>query len=317
MKNTSTELVVIFGYGAVGKATAERLIAQGRNIRVAQRKPPADLPTEAQFISCDVLDAHSVLTAADGASQIVVSIGFEYSGKVWQNSWPKAMRNLLSACETTGARMVFLDNLYMYGPQNAPLHEDMPLSDYPRKPAARSAITRMWQDASAAGRVKVAALRPPDFYGPGVTQSHLGDQAFVPLANGKSAALACNPAMPHDFAYVPDIARAIVTLLDAPDLDFGQAWHMPCAPTLTPQQIISLGAEAVGVKPRIQALPAWLLPILGLFVPFLRELHEMRFQWNAPYLVDAEKFKRRFWSDVTPFEVGVKATALSFQKSTK
>ena len=316
MKATLREVIVIFGYGPVGKATAARLISQGRNIRIAQRKPPVDLPVEAQFIECDALDAHSVLRAAQNASQIVVSIGLEYDGKVWQDSWPKAMSNFIDACEATGARMVFLDNMYMYGPQNAPLREDMPLSDYPRKPAARSAITRMWQDATAAGRVKVAALRPPDFYGPGVTQSHLGDQAFLPLAKGKSATLACNPDMPHDFAYVPDIGRAMVTLLDAPDQDFNQAWHMPCAPTLTPRQIIDIGAKAMNVKPRIMALPAWSLPFLGLFMPFLRELHEMRFQWDRPYLVDAEKFKRHFWSDITPFEEGVKATALSFQHLT-
>ncbi len=88
---------------------------------------------------------------------------------------------------------------------------------------------------AATGRVRVAALRSTDFYGPGVATSHLGTTGFGALARGKSALLVTPPDTPHDFAYVPDVAPAIVTLLDAPDDAYGQAWNMPCAPTLTPR----------------------------------------------------------------------------------
>lgn len=307
--------IVVFGYGAVGRAVTERLAAQGRQVRVAQRSTPAGLPPGASFQRCDVLDADSVRAAARGVEQVVVAIGFPYEAAVWRKAWPRAMANLLAVCEAEQARMVFVDNLYMYGPQRAPLTEDMPLTAQGGKPAVRSEVTRLWRAASEAGRVKVAAIRPPDFYGPGVGNSHLGDLAFGALAKGKPATLIAPPDTAHDFAYVPDIGRCVTTLLGAPDEDYGQAWHTPCAPIRTPREILALGAAAIGVKPRITALPLGLLPVFGLVSPMMREMAEMRFQWDRPYRVDARKWTARFWSDVTPFEVGAPATARSFREA--
>jgi nucleoside-diphosphate-sugar epimerase len=304
--------IVILGYGPVGRATAERLVRQGRRVTVAQRSAPQDLIPGADFVRCDVLDAASVHAAAAGAAQVAAAFGFAYDGATWRQAWPRAMTNLIDACEAARARLVFFDNLYMYGPQSAPLTEDTPLSDYGTKPAVRSAVARLWMAARDAGRVKIATLRGPDFYGPGVGNSHLGDVGFGRLAKGKAATLIAPPDTPHDFAYAPDLGRMVATLLDAPDEDFGQVWHSPCAPTLTPREILALGAEAIGVKLRIAALPLGLLPILGRGSSVLREIAEMRFTFDRPYLVDAGKWKARFWSDVTPFEVGAPATARDF-----
>ena len=309
------QTIVVFGFGAVGRPTTRMLLERGHTVRVAQRNRPADLPTGAEFIGCDVLDPQAVGRAVAGAAQVVVAIGFAYDAKVWRSAWPRAMKNLVEACAATGARMVFVDNLYMLGPQRAPLREDMPLSEAGAKPAIRSDVTRIWSEAASVGRVRIAALRPPDFYGPGVALSHLGSSAFGALARGKPAVLLVPPDMPHDFAYVPDIARAVVTLLDAPDDAFGQAWNMPCAQTRTSREILALGAEALPVRLRLRSVPLGLLPLLGLVVPFVREVAEMRFTWDRPYQVDATKFARRFWSDVTPFEIGAPATALSFRPS--
>ena len=302
--------IVVLGYGAVGRATIAALRAEGRAVRVAQRSRPTDLPDDVQFTRCDVLDAASVHAALAGASQVAVAIGFEYLGAMWEKVWPVAMRNLLDACAAENARMVFLDNLYMYGPQDAALVETMPLSDHPRKPAARARITRMWQQDSS---VRVAALRAPDFYGPGVLLSHVGETGLAAIAKGRAAAFVFPPDQPHDFAYVPDIGRAMVSLLDAEDDAFGQVWHMPCAPTLTSRQVLALGARHAGVKLTLRTIPPFLLTTLAPVVPFLREMREMRFQWDRPYRVDAAKWKARFWSDVTPFETGVAATIASFR----
>jgi nucleoside-diphosphate-sugar epimerase len=309
-----TPEIVVLGYGPVGRATTALLTARGVAVRVAQRSRPIDLPRGAVFQACDVLDRASVVGAVAGARQIVVAIGFPYVGEVWREAWPLAMQKLLAAAAASGARMVFVDNLYMYGPQHEPLREDMPLTEFGVKPAVRAQITRLWMAASAAGRVRVAALRAPDFYGPGVGLSHLGDLGFGAIAKGKRAVLIAPPDTPHDFAYVPDIARAVTTLLDAPDDAFGQAWHMPSAPIRTPRQILELGARALGTTARISSLPQWILPAIGTVSPMMREMSEMRFLWDRPYRVDARKFTSRFWSDVTPFEIGAAATALSFRQ---
>ena len=195
-----TDRITIFGYGSVGRATATRLLAEGREVVVAQRRAPRDLPKGATFAPCDALDRDAVVKAARGSGQFVVAIGFPYSGVVWREVWPKAMANFVAACKATGARMVFIDNLYMYGPQTAPLVETMPLSDKGWKPAARSAATRVWMAAAAAGEAQVAALRAPDFYGPGVGNSFLGDTSIGKLAAGKPAVFIGSSDVLHDYA---------------------------------------------------------------------------------------------------------------------
>ena len=252
-----------------------------------------------------------------GAEQAVITIGFEYTGRVWQAAWPKAMTNFLAAAEATGVRIVHIDNMYMYGPQDTPLHEDMPLTTYGLKPAARAEATRMWQAAAREGRVKWAALRAPDFYGPGVDRSHIGETGLGLIAQGKTAQLLMEPDQPHAFAYVPDIARAVLSLLDADDSVFNQVWHVPCAPTRTPRQLLQIGAGAIGQKLKVMSIPSGLLPLLGAFSPMMREFAEMRFTWNRPYHVDATKFARRFWSDATPFEVGIPLTVKAFRASAR
>lgn len=306
-------LVTVFGHGPTGAATVGLLLARGQRVRVAQRRRPANLPPSVEFQACDVLDADQVFAAMAGAGQAVVTTGFEYSGKVWRKAWPRAMGNFIAAAEATAARVVQIDNLYMYGPQTAPIREDMPLTSHGVKPAVRAEITRMWMKAAAGKRILWAALRAPDFYGPGVGRSHLGDVGFGMVAKGKAATLVMPPDMPHAVAYVPDIGRAAVSLLDSGDDAYGQAWHASCAPTMTPRQILAIGAKALDRKLRIMTIPQPMLATLGVFVPFFREVAEMRFTWNRPYHVDASKFGARFWSDATPFEVGARATALSFR----
>jgi len=312
-----TDRITIFGYGQVGRATTARLIAEGREVIVVQRNAPSDMPNGATFAPADALDRDAVVKAVRGSGQFVVAIGFPYSGVVWRDVWPRAMANFVAACKATGARMLFIDNLYMYGPQTAPLVETMPLTGYGWKPAARSAATRVWIASAAAGEARVAALRAPDFYGPSVGLSFLGDTSIGKLAQGKPAVFVGSADVLHDYAYVPDIARAATTLLDAPDSAFGQAWHMPCAPTRTTRDTLQIAADTLGVKLRISAMPAWMLGPSAMFSPFLRELKEMRFQWDRPYQVDASRFKAAFWSDVTPFETGVPETALAFRDELK
>ena len=125
-----SDRITIFGYGPVGRASAARLLSDGREVTVAQRNAPQDLLKGAAFASVDALDRDAVVKAVRGSGQFVVAIGFPYSGILWRDVWPKAISNFIAACKATGARMVFMDDLYMYGPQTAPLTETMPLSDY-------------------------------------------------------------------------------------------------------------------------------------------------------------------------------------------
>ncbi len=302
--------ITVFGHGATGRLIVARLAARGIAVRVAQRTDPGLLPAGATFVRCDILDREAVRRAADGVAACVIAVGFPYDSRVWRIAWPRAMRNVLAACAAADARLVFIDSLYQLGPQRGACDEDtLPVASG-IKQGIRAEVTELWM--SARGRVPVAALRCPDFYGPAVSNSHLGALGLARLARGRAAVLMVPPDIPHDFAYVPDIARAAVTLLDAPEDAYGQAWNMPCAPTLTPRAILALGAAASGRRPAVRAIPFRLLPALGLVSRMAREVADIGFTWDRPYRVDAGKFGRRFWSDATPFTVGTEATVRSF-----
>ena len=308
--------VVVFGYGAVGRETTALLTARGDDVLVAQRSAPKQLPAGATFISCDVTDANSVATATAGREIAICAVGFPYSARIWQRAWPAAMNAMLRACEQAGARFVFADNLYMCGPVTAPLTETMLLTSYGQKPRIRAEITRLWQDAHAAGRVKAVAVRASDFYGPDVPNSILS-MGISRMIAGKAALAPYSPDHPHDQTYVPDVARAVVTLCDAPDDAYGQAWHVPNAPTQTFRELLTLAATIAGVPLRMLMLPRWLQPILGIAVPELRELIEMRFQTDRPYYVDTGKFRARFGQEPTSFEDGLAATVRFYRDAAR
>ncbi|WP_137152269.1 NAD-dependent epimerase/dehydratase family protein [Devosia sp. FKR38] len=304
----------VIGYGALGQDVVRQLVAQGRTVTVLQRSRPRALPVGAVFAAADTLDAASLTQALAKARVVVCALGFPYSASVWRDAWPTAMANVLEACAASGARLVFADNLYLYGPHDGPLTEDLPAVDYGIKPAARAQVTRLWQSAHATGRVQVAAVRSPDFYGPGVTQSVLGEGSLMALARGRSAVLLGEADLPHDVAHVRDYGRAVISLVDASDDAYGQAWHVPCDDTLTLRQHLEIAAKALNVPLRLTLLPRWTAPILGLAVPIVKEGIEMHFLFDRPYRVDATKFRNRFWSDVTPLHVGIAEAALSFRQ---
>ncbi len=307
--------IALVGYGPVGRAIAPLLSAVGKDVRVVQRRVPASIPDGCSFVSADIEDASEAARACAGVDVVVCAVGIPYISRVYVHAWPKVMRNLLDACAASQARFVFADSLYMYGPQTRPLVEDMPLTSYGQKPRIRADITRLWQDAHARGSVRAIAVRASDFYGPDVNTSVLSSYGVARLLAGKSALAPYNPDHPHDFTYVPDYARAVATLIDAPDDAYGQAWHVPNAPTRTLRELLTLASQLLGVAPRISVLPDALAPFVGFFQPQVRELAEMRFQWDRPYIVDASKFAARFWNDPTSFEVGLKATIEYYRRT--
>ena len=302
-------LSVVLGAGPVGQALAQQLVDAGRSVRVATRSGNAVAPPGVDVIAADISDMTGATKACEGASVVYSCVGLGYGG--WPTRWPPMMAGMLSGAEAAGARFVFMDNCYMYGPVDQPMREDMPLTDYGNKHATRSRLTRMWQAAHNEGRVEAAAVRASDFYGPGVTQAALGDSGFGRITAGKSAQVFGDPDLPHSFAYVPDVARALISVADADDA-MGQAWNVPNAPDRTVRETLSLFAEKAERSLKVQAMPKWMFPLVGLINSDVRELKEMLYQWERPFRVDSSKFSERFWSDATSFEDGLTATAADF-----
>ncbi|MDX2378937.1 MAG: NAD-dependent epimerase/dehydratase family protein [Acidimicrobiia bacterium] len=306
------DVSVVLGAGPVGRALTERLVEVGRAVRVVTRSGNANVAKEVEVVAGDVADPSAARRACAGASVVYSCVGLDYAG--WPAKWPPMMEGMLAGAESAGARFVFMDNCYMYGPVDVAMTEDLPLTDYGKKPATRSKLTQMWQEAHAAGRVEAASVRASDFYGPGVSASALGDTSIGRMAKGKSAQVFGDPDLPHSFTYVPDIARGLISVADADDA-FGQAWNVPNASDRTLRDILTLVAADLGRELKIQAMPKWMLSGVGVFNTNVRELKEMLYQWERPFHVDSSKFAERFWSDATSFEVGIAATVPTYPTS--
>ena len=312
-----TGKIAILGHGPVGRALAERLARRpDLSVTVMQRSAPASLAQGVTFQPGDVTKSADVDAFCNGASHVVCTIGFPYRTDVWTAAWPKAMDNMLSAAARTRARFVLADNLYMYGPVAGPLKEDLPLTAMGGKPGVRAAITRAWQSAHAGGTVRAVAVRAADFHGPGVTTSVISEFGVKRMVEGKPALVPYDAHHLHDFTYVPDFARALETLIDAPDDAYGQAWHVPNArPVRSLRAILEQAAAMIGVAPRISVIPRAVRPLLALFSADLKALREMDFQWDRDYVVDHSKFAARFWDDPTSFEDGLAATIAAARAS--
>jgi nucleoside-diphosphate-sugar epimerase len=195
--------IVIVGYGAVGRATAPLLASRGDVVAVAQRRQPSGLPASFTFLSANVADRNDAFRACAGADAVVCAVGVPYVSEVYIRLWPTIMSNLLEGCTRSAARFVFADSLYMYGPQTRPLTEDMPLTSFGKKPRVRAAITRQWQEAHQARRVRAVAVRASDFYGPDVPTSVLSTYGVARLLSGKPALAPYPPDKPHDSPMCP------------------------------------------------------------------------------------------------------------------
>lgn len=299
-------LQVVLGAGPVGRTLVHSLLDRDLRVRIVTRSGRAQLPEGAEHVSADIADAMEARRVCTGATAIYGCLGMGYGG--WAEQWPPLMAGMLAGAESAGARFIFADNLYMYGPVDGQLHENLPLTGYGSKPAIRTQLTRMWQRAHRQGRVQAATLRASDFFGPAVTMAALGSMVFGPAIHGRTALLAGDVRMPHSFTYVPDLVRAMLSVAEADDDALGQAYHVPNAPALPIRDVVEMIFHTAGEQPRLNVMPNWMLGIAGLFNPELRELSEMMYQWTRPFVVDHSKFAARFWGNPTPLDDAIWST---------
>ena len=303
-------LNVVLGAGPVGRALVAELLAGGESLRVVTKSGAAEVPEGVEVIAADVSVPEQAVSVCAGAKVVYSCVGLGY--RAWPERWPALMNGMLAGAKAAKARFVFADNMYMYGPQDGPeenkLREDTPLTDYGRKPATRATVTRQWQAAHAEGKVRVAAVRASDFYGPSVQHAVLGNATFARIIQGAGALCIGSVDQPHSFTYVPDIARALHLVGRAEDAVFGRAWHVPNAPDRSLREILTMFAEAAGQELKISLLPRWLHAFIGLLDEDMRELKEMRYQWERPLCVDSSAFTARFGLQATAFEDGIAQT---------
>jgi len=285
--------------GAIGIPLAKELKNYTNDIRLVSRNPRKINETD-ELYPLDLNDLNGISGAIAGSEVVYLTVGLPYNLKVWQKSWPPLMEAVIKACQTHGAKLVFFDNVYMYDRSAIPfMTEDSPLNPPSKKGAVRNEISNSLLTAVEQGKIIALIARAADFYGPNNSNSALGQMVANNLLAGKKAQTFGKPEKIHTYTYTPDAAKATALLGNTPDA-YNQVWHLPSTKApITGLQWIDLFAKEIGVEPRIQNVPNWLLHMLGLFIPVMREFPEMMYQYDQDYIFDSSKFEKRFGATAT------------------
>lgn len=310
MTRESGDRHVIFGAGAVGLTVAEELLRRGRRVRVVNRSGrTADAPVSdaLEWVTADAMDREATVAAAAGAKVVYFALNPAYHQ--WQALFPPMQANVIEAARQAGARLVAMENVYMYGPTGgAPLTEALPQAATTKKGRIRAQMHDDLMAAHARGDVAVTVGRASDFVGPRVLSSALGDRVVPAILAGKKAQVVGNPDLPHTYTYMPDIGRALVTLGERDEAP-GEVWHIPSGGTVTTREYLQLLADSAGTgEAKLQVAPKLLLRVMGLFTPTVRELIEMLYEFEEPFILDHSKFVAAFGDVSTPLETAAAAT---------
>ena len=293
--------------GAIGVELAKALTDYTKDIRLVSRHPKKVNPND-QLYPADLTKPENISKAVEGADVAYLTIGLNYDTKVWRSTWPLIMRKVIDACKTHGVKLVFFDNIYMYDPDHMDsLTEETPVRPTSKKGMVRKEIAELLMDETKNGNLKALIARSADFYGPSIGQtSVLNEIVFKNFYNGKKANWMGPVQFRHSFTYTPDAGKATAILGNTDDA-YNQVWHLPTAPDpMTGKEWIEAIAKEIGVKPKYQVIPKWMMRIIGIFVPVLGEMVEMLYQYDRDYIFKSTKFEERFDFKATPYVEGIK-----------
>jgi nucleoside-diphosphate-sugar epimerase len=305
-------LHVVFGSGQVGRMLSARLAERGLEVRVLCRHAPAALADGVEWRGVDANDGAAAAEATKDASVIYQCLNAPYTK--WPELFPPLQKNVLAAAERSGALLVSLENVYGYGPTGGrPMTEDLPLAATTVKGRTRAAMSHELLGAAEAGRVRVAIGRASDFFGAGVTETTLGERVFANALAGKRADFIGDPSLPHTYSYVPDIAEGLATL-GSDERAVNQVWHLPGPETVDTDAVLKLISAEVGHPVAVRSVPKLLVRALGLVNPMMRELAEMAYEFEEPFVLDTTKYQSTFDAVGTPLAAAL-ATTLAWYRS--
>lgn len=300
--------------GAISSQLVKFLAAERTPFRLVRRnRSPQD--GAAEVVTADLSDKDQAIRAVAGSDLVFLLVGLKYDHGVWAETWPRIMANTIEACKRAGAKLIFFDNVYMYGRVNGPMTEETPFNPVSRKGEIRARIAASLIDEWKAGRLTAMIARAADFYGPHTPTGLPNNLVFDPFSKNQKASWLVNDAVPHSFTYTPDAAHAL-RLLAASPAAWNQTWHLPTTPNPpNGREFIIMAAEAFGVAPKYRVLSRPMVRVVGWFQPIVGEIYEMLYQNDSPYIFDSSKFARAFGFDGTPYAEGIQVSAASYRRT--
>ena len=294
--------------GTIGSVLAKELMKYTDKIRLVSRNPKKVNESDELF-PADLSNQGVVDQAIEGSDVVYVVVGFDYKLEVWEEKWPKFMRAVINACIRHNARLVFFDNVYLYDINEIPhMTEESQINPPSKKGAVRKQIAQMVMDEVKAGRLMALIARSADFYGPDNDKSFVNEMVYKNFKKGMRANWFIDADKKHSFTFTPDAAKA-TALLGNTDDAYNTIWHLPTDKNvLTGREFVGLFSKEMKVANKLFVMPAWVIKIVGIFVPVMKEMPEMMYQYDRDYFFDSSKFEKRFNFKTTTYPEGVKLT---------
>ena len=308
-----TVYTILGAGGSIGNALAKELTEQGKKVRLVSRSGYS-LPGT-RSVCADLSFLSETIEAVKGSDIVFLCPGLAYNHKVWEKTWPRIMTNSIEACKRTNGRLIFFDNVYMYGQVNGKMTEKTPYYPCSKKGEVRAEIARILCNEMKTGGIRASIARAADLYGPFATRNSLPYlMVFKNLLQGKQAQWLVNPQTIHTFSYTTDCAKAMMLLAEN-ESSFNQVWHLPSSnPGISGQTFIEMAAKELSLKSNFMVLKKWMIAFGGLFDTTIRESYEMLYQNEYDYEFDSSKFEKHFNFEPTSYSLGI-AETINFLKS--
>jgi nucleoside-diphosphate-sugar epimerase len=307
--------VVLGGSGATGRAVISALQTKKLQVRAVERSKKVE---GVESVFADLLDQSEASEAIKDASHVYLCVGLPYRSDVWQRDWPKLMQSIINACAENNARLIFFDNIYMYGPGplSIPFDEKSPQHPTTNKGKARKETADLLLNAHKSGKVNALIGRSADFYGPNAINSPFYISFIERINKGKNPQVLAKKGMPHTYAYSLDNGRALVELA-LNNSAYGQVWHLPVGEPITIDNAITMMNRIMGSSFKASYMPRSMLGLISIIVPPVKEVKEMLYQFDNPYVMSDKKFKNQYPNfHTTSYEDGFKAMIDSFKNGT-
>lgn len=277
-----------------------------KNIRLVSRNPKKVNDTD-QLFTADLTNERQTTDAVKGSEIVYLTVGIRYETSLWQKQWPAIMKNVIRACKLHESKLVFFDNVYMYGPVHGAMTEDTPFKPVSEKGDVRASVARMLLREMEQGNLSAVICRSPEFYGPRNTLSTITPTIFDNIKKNKKPQIIASDSKLRSMIYTPDAGRATALIGNTPDA-YGQTWHLPCQdPPLTQKEFMALISRILGRELKYTVLRKWMIRLAAISQPVVREMLEMLYQFDRDYVFDSTKFKKRFPDfRITSYEEGLR-----------
>jgi nucleoside-diphosphate-sugar epimerase len=302
---------ILGGGGAVANELVKELRKNNESYQIISRNPK---PVAGErWIAADITNATSVREAIKGATTVYLAAGLKYDINVWREQWPKIMNNVIEACKSENAKLIFFDNVYSYGLVKGKMTEETPYNPISKKGEVRAKIATQLMDETKKGNLKAIIARGADFYGPKYDKAAFNIMVFQRLAKGGTAMLTMSDKTIHTYSYTPDMGRPMY-LLSQNDSYFNQVWHLPTtSELLTGKELVEKVAAAFGAKSRYMVAGRFMFNVLGLFNHDIKEIIETLYQWEYDYIFDSSKFEKAFGVKATPVDEAIHQSIASYK----